>query len=306
MILKEFCAIKTIQMKLRENNPTVLVAGSTGYLGGHIVKELKRRSFNFKAMARKPEKLQAHGLQPEQIVVAQPTEAESLSGCLKDVDVLISTIGITRQKDGLTYMDVDYQANANLLEEAKRAGVKKFVYISVLNGDQHRNLKILQAKEKFVDLLKGSGVDYIVVRPNGFYSDMGDFLDMARQGRVYLFGDGKKRLNPIHGADLANAILDELDRANTDLDVGGPDIFTQEEIGQLALAALSKPEKITHLPDWTRKLMLFFLRTFTSQKYYGPYEFFLTMMAYDQVAPRYGERRLRNHFTTEADRIKKS
>ena len=85
---------------------------------------------------------------------------------------VISTVGITKQKDGLTYMDVDYQANLNLLEEAKKSGVKKFIYVSVLNGEKLKATKICYAKEKFVERLKNSGIEYCVVRPNGFYSDI--------------------------------------------------------------------------------------------------------------------------------------
>jgi uncharacterized protein YbjT (DUF2867 family) len=284
----------------------IILAGATGYLGKHLVRKLKERGTKFTAIARKPEKLYELGLNPHEILTAEVTQPESLKGQLEGAEVVISTVGITRQKDNLTYMDVDYGANVNLLREAIRAGVKKFVYISVLNGQNHRDLKILEAKEKFVDLLKSSGIDYLVIRPNGFFSDMGDFLEMAKGGRVYLFGDGNHKLNPIHGEDLANAILDELHRTKTEIDVGGPDILTQNEIAELALAVFAKPKRISHLPDWTRRLAMGLLRKITSQKYYGPYEFFLTMMAEDQIAPRYGVRRLRNHFIEEADRIMKS
>ena len=83
--------------------------------------------------------------------------------------MVISTVGITRQKDGLTYMDVDFQSNVNLIEEAKKEGVKKFIYISVLNGEKLRHLKICEAKEKLGDYLKLSGMNYCIIRPNGFF-----------------------------------------------------------------------------------------------------------------------------------------
>ena len=59
------------------------------------------------------------------ILEAQVTQPETLKGVCKNIDVVISTVGITRQKDGLTYMDVDFQSNVNLIEEAKKEGVKK-------------------------------------------------------------------------------------------------------------------------------------------------------------------------------------
>jgi uncharacterized protein YbjT (DUF2867 family) len=289
-----------------DNSKKVLLAGATGYLGQHLVQALQKRSMNFSAVARAPEKLYKLGLSPHQIITAEVTNSSSFMGQFQGFDVLISTIGITRQKDGLTYMDVDYQANVNLLQEAIKAGVKKFVYVSVLNGQFHRDLKILEAKEKFVDLLKSSGLDYIVIRPNGFFSDMGDFLEMAKGGRVYLFGEGNNKVNPIHGADLAAVILDELDQSRKEIEVGGPDILTHNEIAALALSSLEKQNRITHLPDFSRKTLIWLLRLFTTSKFYGPYEFFLTMMSEDQVAPRYGVRRLSAHFVVETDRIRKS
>jgi uncharacterized protein YbjT (DUF2867 family) len=209
---------------------------------------------------------------------------------------VISSVGITRQKDGLTYMDVDYQANLNLLNEAKSAGVKKFIYVSAINGDKYRHLKIFEAKEKFVDALKSSDLDFTVIRPNGFFSDMKDFLDMAGKGKVYLFGNGEQKFNPIHGEDVAIVCLKAIGSKSNEIIVGGPDILTLNEIGEMALEALQKPKKIVHLPDWLRKFVIWALRIFTPSKFYGPIEFFLTLMAEDNIAPRFGNKRLKTFF----------
>jgi len=127
----------------------ILLAGATGYLGGYIVKELQKRSYSFRVIARTSEKLQQSDIKANEILKAELDDADSLRDCCKDIDVVISTVGITRQKDGLTYMDVDYQANMNLLQEAKKGGVKKFIYISALNGEKLRHLKICDAKEMY-------------------------------------------------------------------------------------------------------------------------------------------------------------
>jgi len=282
----------------------VIIAGATGYLGKHLVKILQRQQIPFKAIARNKDKLLKMGLAPSQIIVAEVTQPETLRDIFHATDSIISTIGITRQKDGLTYMDVDYQANMNLLNEAKRAGVNQFTYVSVINGNSMRELKIMEAKERFVDELVASGLSYTIVRPNGFFSDLADFFEMAKRGSVYLFGSGTHKLNPIHGEDLAQAIIDALDERPTELVIGGPDLLTQNEIASLALKATNKPTKIIHLPDWIRRLLITMLRTFTSTTFYGPYEFFLSMMAKDNIAPRYGIHRVETHFNELADKLK--
>ncbi|MGD1917325.1 MAG: NAD(P)H-binding protein, partial [Phycisphaerales bacterium] len=87
-----------------------LIAGATGYLGGHLVLEMRRRGLDVIAIARNSEKLKAAGLDAQRCVVAQVTDPESIHGVCDGIDVVLSTVGITRQKAGLTYMDVDYQA----------------------------------------------------------------------------------------------------------------------------------------------------------------------------------------------------
>jgi uncharacterized protein YbjT (DUF2867 family) len=280
---------------------TIAIAGSTGYLGKHLVRQLIERQRKGIAFARNLNKLTEFDNENLQKVSLEFTRPESLKGALNEVDTLISTLGITRQKDGLSYMDVDYQANVNLLKEAQIAGVRKFIYVSVLNGQNMRHLKICEAKERFVDELKKSGMQYTIVRPSGFFSDMSDFLDMARKGRVYLFGNGTNTLNPIHGEDLARVCIDAVHSNETEIEVGGPEIFSQNQIAEIALQALGNPVRISHLPDWIRRLVIWFARTLSSAKTYGPIEFFLTAMAMNMVAPQYGTLKLKDDFIRNLD-----
>ena len=292
-------------MKNNEIKKTVLLAGATGYLGKYIAKELIARNINTKIIVRNPVKAIPLAYDFVEIIPAEVTRPETIKGHFAGVDTVISTVGITRQRDGLTYMAVDYRANMNLLEEAKKAGVKKFIYVSVINGQLHRNLKLVEAKEAFVDKLKASGLEYTIIRPNGFFSDMRDFLKMAKKGSVYIFGKGKKKFNPIHGADLAQVCVDAINSNQNEIVVGGPDILTHYEVAEMALLTSGKPINIVHVPHWVRKSILWIMRTFTPSKTYGPIEFFLTLMAEDAIAPRYGSHRLSRFFQNEMDTIKK-
>ena len=273
----------------------VLLAGATGYLGRFIAAELVDQGYQVRLIVRDPGKA---GFDPErfEVIEAEVTEPSGLEGVCKDIDIVISTVGITRQKDGLTYMNVDYQANVNLLKEAKRADVAKFIYVSALNAEHLTHLKIAAAKELFVDILVDSGMDYCILRPNGFFSDMTEFLNMAKKGTVNLFGDGNFRMNPIHGADLAEVCVKAIESEDKTIEIGGPEVFTHNEIAALAFKVLDKETQIKYMPEWMRKAILGLTRTFTSSKTYGPMEFFFTVMSMDMVAPTYGKHTLRNHF----------
>ena len=85
--------------------------------------------------------------------------------------------------------------------------------------------------------------------------------------------------------------------------IGGPDVLSLNDIAKLALTVLNKPIKIVHLPDWSRKLSIWCLRSFTSVKTYGPIEFFLTLMAEDNIAPTYGHKHLKDFYIEEAKNL---
>ena len=278
----------------------ILVAGASGYLGKYIVKELEAWEIPAVAVVRSAKKLNDLTLNTTDIIEAEVTKPETIRGVCEGIDAVISTVGITRQLDGLTYRDVDYQANLNLLNEAKQSGVRKFIYVSVIDGEMLRHLKMVDAKERFVDALKDSGMGYTIIRPNGFYSDLEEILQMASRGRVYLFGDGEFKLNPIHGADLAEVCVRAIAKNEKEIRIGGPDILTQNEIAGLALSAMDKSINIVHMPDWIRRLILSGTRMLTDEDFHGPIEFFLTLIARDNIAERYGTRRLNDYFNQKA------
>lgn len=284
----------------------IALAGATGYLGQHIAQELNKNGIKPDILTRRWSSELSIAIQSNHIYNIDFSNPLTLSSKLFGIDIVISSLGITRQKDNLTYMDVDYQANLNLLNEAKRCGVKKFIYISALNGDKLRHIKIFEAKEKFVDELKNSGLEYIIIRPNGFFSDMKDFQEMVKSGKVYLFGKGKQKLNPIAGSDLAKFIINSMNKyKNQELEIGGPKVYTHNEIAQLAFKVLEKEVKITYIPDCFRKLFLKVLPIISTSKTYGPIEFFLTVMGIDMIAPKFGQYYLEDFYKKQIKGIKK-
>jgi uncharacterized protein YbjT (DUF2867 family) len=277
----------------------VLVAGATGYLGRHVVKEFKEQGYWVRALTRSADRLDDLKDYVDEAFVGAVTDPASLAGVCEGIDIVFSSIGITKQKDNLTYMDVDYQGNKNLLDEAKKEGVAKFIYVSVFNAEKMSHLKGIQAKLEFTEALKNSGLDYLIVNPNGFFSDMLEYLNMAQQGRGYVFGSGDNRINPIHGEDLAKICVNAADGEEKEIDVGGPDVLSHNEILAIAFEALGKSVKISRIPIWLRNVILATLRLFTSVKTYGPLEFFMTVLTMDMVAPTYGNHHLRDFFKKE-------
>jgi len=290
----------------------VLVAGASGYLGKHVVVEFKKRGYWVRAFVRNPKKLEIIGpfLEPavkdivDEIFVGDVTKPESLKNLCEDIDIVFSSVGITRQKEKASFMEVDYRGNKAILEEALKSSVKKFIFVSVFGAQRFLNIEVLKAREMFVKELENSGIEYTVIRPTGFFSDMTEFLRMAIKGRIYLIGSGENMINPIHGADVAKICVDAVKRREKEISIGGPEVFKYIEIAKLAFEVLNKKPKITKIPTWLTKAVIGLVRLY-NKRYYTMMKFFVAAMTNDFVAPKTGEHKLRNFYEEYMQHLEK-
>jgi uncharacterized protein YbjT (DUF2867 family) len=265
------------------------------------VREFKKQGYWIRALARNPQKLEKTGpfLEPavkdqiDEVFIGEVTKPETLHALCDGIDIIFSSIGITRQRDKVSFMEVDYQGNKNLLELAMKAAVKKFIFVSVFKADIIENLAT--AREMFVGDLKISGLDYAVIHPTGYFSDMSENLKMAKSGRVYLIGDGHHKINPIHGADLAKVCVDAVESRQHEIPVGGPETYSHEEIAELAFSILGKTPKITRIPVWLVNPVVKMMRSF-SKHYYTLAAFFTAVMQNDFDAPKVGTHSLKEYY----------
>ncbi len=282
---------------------TVLIAGATGYLGRYTVHAFKQAGYRVRVLVRSARKLAEPGpaLSPaianvvDEVHIGDVTQPETLRGSADGVDVVFSSVSLMAAKNGLTWHNVDYQGNGNILNEARQANVEKFVFISVYNADQLMHVSIVKAHEDFAAALADSGLEYTVIRPTGYFSDLETFFEMAQSGRVYLLGDGSLRINPIHGADLAQVSIEAVKMSEIDINVGGPDTFTWDDIAELAFAVTEKPARVSHLPIPLARAGINIAGLFKRHDA-QLWDFFVSSAALDSAAPPTGTHHLADHY----------
>lgn len=282
----------------------VLIAGATGYLGKYVVQAFKRRGYRVRVLSRSKERLFEAGpfTAPalsvndyDELFIGEITRPETLAGLMEGIDVVFSSVGISRQRDGLTFEQVDYQCNRNLIDLCCGSSVRRFVYVSMQGAEHLMHLAITRAHERVVADLKQSGMEYRIVRPCGYFSDMGVLYDMASRGRAFLVGNGSNRMNPIHGRDLAAVCVDTAEGDEREVEAGGPDIMTQREAAELAFAVAGKPVKITVIPMWLARGLVKGIGLLSTQ--FGDLaDFIVTAGEIDGVGPQRGTTTLKSYF----------
>lgn len=235
----------------------VVLAGAFGKLGSDILRALVRDGHEVLAIDMIVRELAdvPGGYEAKQVDVTRP---EQLAGICDGADAVITTVGLTRTSAEVTNYDVDYHGNLNLLNEAKRAGVKKFAYVSVLKADRAPKVPMLHAKYLLEQELKKSGIPYVIFRPTGYFYDIAKvFRPMIEKGEVTLLGNKPVSANVIDTTDLADFILLHLDDRNETYDIGGTETYTYEEIARMFFAAAGREPVIKHAPPFLFDVLAF-------------------------------------------------
>lgn len=275
---------------------TVLVAGASGKVGQAVLLALRQQ--RVRALVRDKTRLGVAADSTHELFVADARDPASLRGACQGVEVVISTIGASlqlgRTQPQSGYWDVDYQANKNLLAEAQRAGVRKFIYLSVFRAPTIKGSAYFEAHAAFEEELKRADLDYAIIRPTGIYYIFEEFVNFARRGLVPLFGDGSAKTNPIDERDVARVCVEAIDAPQKEFDIGGPEVFTRREISALCFKVLGKTPRFIKYPPGLMRVFIKPLRLF-DQRLFDLMDFAILVNTEDFVAPCRGQNKLENY-----------
>ncbi len=231
----------------------IVLAGAFGNLGSEILKCLC--SDGHEVIAADVKEREIEGCQGKYTFKQiDATNPENLKGLCDGAEVVITTVGLTGASTKVTSYDIDYKGNMNLYNEAKRAKVKKFNYISVISCDQPGAEKVpmLHAKYLVEQEIKKQSMDWIIYRPTGYFYDIAKvFKPYVEKGEMQLLkGYGNVKANVVDCADFARFIVDHMCDENVTYNVGGKETYSYIEMAEMCFKAANKPVKIKWAPIW--------------------------------------------------------
>lgn len=279
----------------------VLVAGATGYLGRYVVAELHSRGHLVRAVVRDRDRARREGPwgSPsldglvDEWALGNVTDPRFTRDLAADVEHVVSTLGVTRQK--ADPWQIDNLANLAILNSALKHA-SSFTYINTLGGDRCP-ARLTRAKSAFAQTLSVAEINSQIINPPAYFSDMTEVLAMARRGLVAVFRP-EARINPIHGADLAAYVVDRMEEGRTGTwDVGGPDVLSWRELAHLAFDAVGKRSHVLTVPAWALPPALRLTGLF-SPRLADTAQFMAWNMTRDCVAPTTGTHHLADFYRT--------
>ena len=249
----------------------VFVTGGTGFIGGHVVRQLRARDDDVRALVRSPEKAGA----------LRELGCELISGTLADKDAIRTGMeGCDAVIHGAAMYEVGipdsehqamYEANVvgteNVLRAALEAGVGLVVYISTVGAFGNTGGQVVdeayehpgsgytsyyeetkvEAHRLAKRLISDEGLPCVIVQPGGVYgpedhSALGRQMNQFLAGRMPMLAFPDLGMNMVHVDDVAAGVLLALDKGKVgESYVLGGQITTMRELID-TLARVSKQE----------------------------------------------------------------
>jgi len=239
-----------------------LVTGATGYIGGRLVPRLLDAGFEVRALARTPAKL-AEVPWHDRIEIARGDlgEPASLASAFDGVDVvyyLVHSMGF--EKD---FAAEERRAAENVVAAARRAGVRRFVYLSGLHPDNAELSTHLGSRTTVGEILIASGIETVVLQAGVVVGSGSASFEMIRHltDRLPVMTTPKwvhNKIQPISISDVLYYLVAAATCAVPESrawDVGGPDVLEYGDMMQIyAEVAGLNPRRILVLPVLTPRI----------------------------------------------------
>ena len=225
----------------------VFVAGGTGFVGTHLIGELRSNGHSVVTLTHERSRGGEQGID---VVRGDVLERSSVTAAMKGCEAAINLVGIIREfaGKGITFQRLHVEATRNMVAVAKEAGIRRYLQMSALGtrkdavSDYHKS-KYLAEEE-----VRESGLEWTIFRPSLVFGPKDLFINMlADQLRKFplipVIGDGSYRMQPIHVDDVACCFVQALERPETVgqvYDLCGPDRFTYLQLLEVIAKVLGK------------------------------------------------------------------
>lgn len=249
----------------------VTVFGASGFIGRHIVRELAKRGARVNAVCRDVER--AKFLKPMGVVGqvtpmrADVTDAAAIARAVDGATAVINLVGILHPSGRNTFEAIQATAPGTIARAAKEAGASRMVHISAIGADAASQSLYARSKAAGEEAVRAAFAGATILRPSIVFGPNDGFFNRFAAMAVLapalpLIGGGRTRFQPVYVDDVADAVLAALvtpDAIGETYELGGPSVYSFEELLRMVLAETKRKCALLPMPFWLATFEAFFL-----------------------------------------------
>lgn len=232
----------------------IFLTGGTGFVGGNIVEALGNRPLRL--LVRDQQRAPKFKNPNIDIVQGDVTIPETMRGKMDGCEAVIHLVAIIAEEGKSTFDSVIRQGSVNVVDEAKKAGVSRFLQMSALGTRNDPRFGYFEAKWQAEQAVIGSGITWTIFRPSVIFGPGDEFINtLAKLVKtapvIPVVGSGQSKFQPVSVKDVARAFVRALDDPATAehiYDLGGGATYSYEEMLDVIAEHLGARKPKVHIP----------------------------------------------------------
>ncbi len=245
---------------------SIALIGATGFIGRDLVHRLVKDDRTVRVATRRRDHADELSILPIEIAELDVYDPQQLAAFVADADAVINLAGILHSRRGQPYGPDFARVHVELPKKIAAACVAQHVprllHMSALGADSNGPSMYLRSKgDGELVVRSASGLNTTIFRPSVVFgagdSFLTQFAHLQRNFPVIPLACARARFQPVYVGDVAAAMLHALDLPQSvgrAYDLGGPRVYTLEELVHFAGAAIGHSRRIVRLPDWVGRL----------------------------------------------------
>ena len=215
----------------------ILVTGGTGVIGAGVIPELLARGHEVRVLSRNADE-DARRWKDVEPVAGDVSDAMSLRSAVATCEAIVHIAGIvTEHPPDATFDRINVQGTKNVVDEATRSGVRRFIYMSSLGADRG-STDYHRSKREAEEIVRSAPLDWTIVRPGNVYGPgdevISTILKLIRVlPAVPVVDGGEQPFQPMWFSDLGKvtaALIERTDVAGETLEVSGPEVTSVNDL----------------------------------------------------------------------------
>ena len=231
----------------------ILIVGASGRLGSVVAELLLAQGKPVRAMTRTPLSLAHLKQQGAEVVSGDLRDPASLLSACQGVEQVLAAAHALDGKGDNNPHTVDDAGNRQLIDAAKAAGVKHFMFLSALGASPDAPVEFFRIKYRMEEYLLASGLSFTILRPGAFMDLWAQLIGqpILEQGKTTIFGRGNNPVNFVAVEDVARFVcvaLEDPSAGNRVIEIGGPENLTLNQIAEIFERLSGRHAKKRHVP----------------------------------------------------------